>query len=96
MVMVNGLAWKALIEEEFGDRIMSAVDFDLKLDRLANHTHCPVRRTDDLALFNSDLVGSDVHRHTKPSSALIQRSAAKLTCKHCNAVEVPAAQLNAP
>ena len=28
MVMVNGPAWKALIEEEFGDGIMSAIDFD--------------------------------------------------------------------
>ena len=27
MVMVNGPAWKALIEEEFGDGIMSAIDF---------------------------------------------------------------------
>jgi cyanate lyase len=36
MVMVNGPAWKALIEEEFGDGIMSAIDFDLQLDRLAN------------------------------------------------------------
>lgn len=36
MVMVNGLAWKALIEEEFGDGIMSAIDFDLQLDRLAH------------------------------------------------------------
>jgi cyanate lyase len=36
MVMVNGPAWKALIEEEFGDGIMSAIDFDLQLDLLAN------------------------------------------------------------
>ncbi|MDB5394839.1 MAG: cyanase [Rhodospirillales bacterium] len=36
MVMVNGPAWKALIEEEFGDGIMSAIDFDLQLDRLPN------------------------------------------------------------
>jgi cyanate lyase len=36
MVMVNGPALKALIEEEFGDGIMSAIDFDLELDRLAN------------------------------------------------------------
>src|ERR1700694_5342457 len=28
LVMVNGPAWKALIEEEFGDGIMSAIDFD--------------------------------------------------------------------
>src|SRR6202020_1932702 len=34
MVMVNGPA-KALIEEEFGDGIMSAIDFDLEIDRLA-------------------------------------------------------------
>lgn len=33
MVMVNGLAWKALIEDEFGDGIMSAIDFDLELAR---------------------------------------------------------------
>ena len=36
LVMVNGPALKALIEEEFGDGIMSAIDFDLELDRLAN------------------------------------------------------------
>ena len=30
LVMVNGPAWKALIEEEFGDGIMSAIDFDLR------------------------------------------------------------------
>ncbi|MEQ1712152.1 MAG: cyanase [Hyphomicrobium sp.] len=34
MVMVNGPAWKALIEEEFGDGIMSAIDFDLVMERL--------------------------------------------------------------
>lgn len=36
MVMVNGPALKALIEEEFGDGIMSAIDFDMTLDRLPN------------------------------------------------------------
>jgi cyanate lyase len=34
LVMVNGPALKALIEEGFGDGIMSAIDFDLTLDRL--------------------------------------------------------------
>ena len=29
LVMINGPAWKALIEEEFGDGIMSAIDFDM-------------------------------------------------------------------
>src|SRR6476646_4542286 len=29
LVMVNGPAWKALIEEEYGDGIMSAIDFDM-------------------------------------------------------------------
>jgi cyanate lyase len=36
LVMVNGPAWKALIEEEFGDGIMSAIDFDMQIDRLPN------------------------------------------------------------
>jgi hypothetical protein len=32
--MVNGPALKALIEEEFGDGIMSAIDFDLAIERM--------------------------------------------------------------
>src|SRR5436309_6206557 len=36
LVLVNGPAWKALIEEEFGDGIMSAIDFDLTMERLPN------------------------------------------------------------
>src|SRR5262249_17960418 len=34
--LVNGPAWKALIEEEFGDGIMSAIDFDMQIERLPN------------------------------------------------------------
>jgi cyanate lyase len=34
LVMVNGPAWKALIEEEFGDGIMSAIDYDMVMERL--------------------------------------------------------------
>ena len=34
LVMVNGPAWKVLIEEEFGDGIMSAIDFDMEMERL--------------------------------------------------------------
>ncbi len=33
LIMVNGPAWKALIEEEFGDGIMSAIDFDFDFER---------------------------------------------------------------
>ena len=33
LVMVNGPALKALIEEEFGDGIMSAIDFDMLMER---------------------------------------------------------------
>ena len=33
LVMVNGPALKAIIEEDFGDGIMSAIDFDLALER---------------------------------------------------------------
>ena len=36
LVMVNGPAWKALIEEEFGDGIMSAIDFDMTMERVPN------------------------------------------------------------
>jgi cyanate lyase len=36
LVMVNGPAWKALIEEEFGDGIMSAIDFDFDFEREPN------------------------------------------------------------
>ena len=36
LVMVNGPAWKALIEEEFGDGIMSAIDFDVEISREPN------------------------------------------------------------
>lgn len=33
LIMVNGPALKVLIEEEFGDGIMSAIDFDLGMER---------------------------------------------------------------
>ena len=36
LVLVNGPAWKALIEEEYGDGIMSAIDFDMVMERLPN------------------------------------------------------------
>jgi len=36
LVMVNGPAWKALIEEEFGDGIMSAIDFEFDFERQPN------------------------------------------------------------
>src|SRR3954462_9976831 len=36
LVMINGPAWKALIEEEFGDGIMSAIDFDMTIEREPN------------------------------------------------------------
>ena len=34
MATVNGPAWKVWIEEEFGDGIMSAIDFDFALERM--------------------------------------------------------------
>ena len=33
---LGGPAWKALIDEEFGDGIMSAIDFDMEIERLPN------------------------------------------------------------
>jgi cyanate lyase len=32
-VQVYGTTWKALIAEEFGDGIMSAIDFDVQIER---------------------------------------------------------------
>ena len=36
LVMVYGTTWKELIQEEFGDGIMSAIDFDIQMERLPN------------------------------------------------------------
>ena len=36
LIMVNGPTMKALIEDEFGDGIMSAIDFDMQIERLPN------------------------------------------------------------
>jgi cyanate lyase len=36
LILVNGPAMKVLIEEEFGDGIMSAIDFDMTIDRQAD------------------------------------------------------------
>ncbi len=33
LLMINGPAWKELISEEFGDGIMSAIDFDMTIER---------------------------------------------------------------
>src|SRR5215475_8412214 len=34
LVQVYGTTWKELIQEEFGDGIMSAIDFDMAVERL--------------------------------------------------------------
>jgi len=36
LVQTYGTTWKALIEEEFGDGIMSAIDFDMQIEREQN------------------------------------------------------------
>jgi cyanate lyase len=36
LLQTYGTTWKALIEEEFGDGIMSAIDFDMEIEREAN------------------------------------------------------------
>ncbi len=45
LVLVNGPAWKALIEEEFGDGIMSAIDFEMQMERVANEKGDRVKMT---------------------------------------------------
>jgi cyanate lyase len=36
LVQTYGTTWKALVEEEFGDGIMSAIDFDMQIEREPN------------------------------------------------------------
>jgi cyanate lyase len=36
LVQTYGTTWKALIEEEFGDGIMSAIDFEMEIEREPN------------------------------------------------------------
>jgi cyanate lyase len=36
LVQTYGTTWKALIEEEFGDGIMSAIDFEMQMEREPN------------------------------------------------------------
>src|SRR5205085_1930914 len=43
LVMVYGTTWKELIQEEFGDGIMSAIDFDMTLAREPNNKGDRVR-----------------------------------------------------
>jgi cyanate lyase len=45
LVLVNGPAWKAIIEEEFGDGIMSAIDFNMEFEREPNPKGDRVRMT---------------------------------------------------
>jgi len=45
LVQVYGTTWKSLIEEEFGDGIMSAIDFDMKLERQPDQKGDRVRVT---------------------------------------------------
>jgi len=36
LVQVYGTTWKALIQEEFGDGIMSAIDYNMQIERESN------------------------------------------------------------
>jgi cyanate lyase len=45
LVQTYGTTWKALIEEDFGDGIMSAIDFDMEIKREENPKGDRVRIT---------------------------------------------------
>lgn len=45
LVMVYGTTWRELIQEEFGDGIMSAIDFDMTLERQPDQKGDRVRLT---------------------------------------------------
>ncbi len=63
LVMVNGPAWKALIEEEFGDGIMSAIDFDMELERQPDPKGDRVRITMSGSKSLSNTTASNELRH---------------------------------
>ncbi|HEX9461042.1 MAG TPA: cyanase [Alphaproteobacteria bacterium] len=45
LVQVYGTTWKSLIQEEFGDGIMSAIDFDMSIERQPDQNGDRVRVT---------------------------------------------------
>jgi cyanate lyase len=45
LVQVYGTTWKELIQEEFGDGIMSAIDFDMAIERQPDSTGDRVKLT---------------------------------------------------
>jgi cyanate lyase len=45
LIQVYGTTWKEMIQEEFGDGIMSAIDFDMKLEREPDQKGDRVRMT---------------------------------------------------
>jgi cyanate lyase len=45
LISVYGTSWKELIQEEFGDGIMSAIDFDMQLERQPDQKGDRVRMT---------------------------------------------------
>jgi cyanate lyase len=45
LLQVYGMTWKSLIHEEFGDGIMSAIDFDVKIERQPDQKGDRVRLT---------------------------------------------------
>ncbi len=45
LILVYGTTWKDLIHEEFGDGIMSAIDFDMALERQPDQKGDRVRMT---------------------------------------------------
>ena len=45
LVQVYGTTWKELIQEEFGDGIMSAIDFDMAIERQGDPKGDRVRLT---------------------------------------------------
>ena len=59
LVLVNGPAMKLLIEEEFGDGIMSAIDFDMTIDRQADPKGDRVKLGDDRQVFAVQVLRRD-------------------------------------
>jgi hypothetical protein len=57
LVQTYNTTWKALIEEEFGDGTMSAINFDMKIEREENPKGDRVRVTMSGKFFHTNATG---------------------------------------
>ena len=87
LIMVNGPALKALIEEEFGDGIMSAIDFDMDIMRQSRSEGRPRQDRHDRQVPAVQILRR--HRQRAGLRPEGRMKSAALTTAHAGRVRVP-------